>query len=68
MTKLFGLYCIKDVESIMNLLACSNEIDKLTAITPVSYFYIPKRTSKVVRHTEEGIYPRYIIKELPFVC
>lgn len=75
MNKCYALYVLKDEGSIWsNAIAVSNSIDKLSVfiITKDSSQYVGSydnaNAPHVVRYTKEGLYPRYMISEIPYVC
>lgn len=71
--KAYGLRCLLNEDSLWSdIVAVSNEIDKLTALimTTNSYTvgsYDKFNSPKVVRYTSEKVYPRYMIEEIPYV-
>lgn len=75
MNKCYALYVLKNDESVWsNAIAVSNSIDKLSVFfitkddTQYVGSYDKHNSPNVVRHTTEGVYPRYKIEEIPYVC
>lgn len=71
--KAYGLRFLLNDESVWSdIVAVSNEIDKLTALimTTNSYTvgsYDKFNSPRVVRFTDEKVYPRYMVEEIPYV-
>lgn len=75
MNKCYALYVLKSDDSLWsNAIAVSNEINKLSVfmITKENTHYVGSydrlNSPNVVMHTKEGVYPRYKIEEIPYVC
>lgn len=75
MSKCYALYMLKDEGSLWSdVVAVSNSIDKLSpfVISKDGCQYVGSYDSQnspyVVRYTKEGLYPRYKIAEIPYVC
>lgn len=77
MNKCYALHVLKDGHSCWsNVIAVSKSIDKLSVFfitaTKNSPQYVgtydKHNEPNIVRYTEEGIYPRYKIEEIPYVC
>ena len=75
MNKCYALYVLKSDESVWSdAIAVSNSIDKLSVFfiakdnTQYVGSYDKHNSPNVVRHTKEGVYPRYKIEEIPYVC
>lgn len=70
MNKLYALFSVKDDQSHHQLVAASNDMDKLIRITPSNTIHIVNdpndKTLRMV--TPEGVYPMYTIREIPYVC
>lgn len=73
MNKLYGLYVARDKDAILDFVCASNKVQKLKDITFVadSTWNLcgkVERDQGRMQHTNDGIYPYYIIYEIPYVC
>ena len=71
MDKLYALHIVVDAESSSKIIACSNSLDKLREIV-----YTPDHTFRVCKdpndktlkmHTTDGIYPKYLFREIAYI-
>lgn len=75
MNKCYALHVLKDEGSYWSdVIAVSNSIDKLSPfiVSKNNCQYVGSydkiNSPYIVRYTEEGLYPRYKIAEIPYVC
>lgn len=74
MNKLYALHVVKNQESNSRIIACSNEIDKLTSVIVTAdqsnTFLLQKDPNdKTLRiTTKDNVYPKFLIREIPYIC
>jgi len=68
--RLYALHITTSHDGAWKVVAASNEIDKLTAIAASNTFLVLQDPNDptLLRSTPEGDYPRYLIREMPYVC
>lgn len=71
MNKLYALHIVVDAESDSRVIACSNSLDKLRQIvfTPDNTFHRngDPNDKTLMMHTTDGVYPKYLFREIPYV-
>lgn len=71
--KLYGLHIVETEDSIIRFVAGSNEVGKLKDVvfTPDCTFYacstIEMERDKIVTHTTKGVYPYWVVYEMPYI-
>lgn len=70
MNKLYTLSVVRDAAADSRVVAGSNELAKLIAVTPYHTIVVRKDPNDPTlrMETPEGVYPKYLIRELPYVC
>lgn len=73
MNKCYGLYVLKSEDSLWsNVIAVSNSIEKLAVFFLHNTRYVGSydkfNAPNMVSYSDEKVYPRYKIEELPYVC
>lgn len=70
MNKLYVLYCCQNKDQDAYIVAASNQIRKLEQVGASSCWTIINDPNReyTKRETEEGKYPFYLIREIPYVC
>lgn len=69
--KLYGLFIVSAEHVAQRFYAGSNDISKLIKVTPNQSMWITcndPNDQTLRRKTEEGRYPMYLVREVPYVC
>lgn len=68
--KCYGLFKVRCKESMVELVCVSNSVDKLSGLTPYYGWNLngnKARNKDLVKSTDDNVYPKYLIEEIPYV-